>query len=199
MTQKSEQQVNPKVEAYIARSTKWPDEMNALRPTLLECGLTEEIKWGKPCYSHDGDNIVIMQEMKDFLALMFFKGALLEDPAGILESQGPNSRSAKRLTFTSVDEVTDRAATVAAYVEEAIDIEVAGLEVGPAPEVVYCEELRQRLDDDPTFRAAFEGLTPGRRREYNLMISQAKQAKTREARVEKYAPQILAGKGLRDR
>ncbi|MEZ5379181.1 MAG: DUF1801 domain-containing protein [Acidimicrobiales bacterium] len=191
--------MSAKVDAYIARSTKWPDEMAELRPTLLGCGLDEEIKWGKPCYSHDGKNIAIMQEMKDFLALMFFKGALLEDPQGILESQGPNSRSAMRLTFRSVDDVRQLADTVAAYVEEAIDVEAAGLEVEPAPEVVFCDELQQRIDNDDDFRAAFEGLTPGRQREYNLMIADAKQAKTREARVEKYAPKILAGKGFRDR
>ncbi len=137
--------------------------------------------------------------MKDFLALMFFKGAPLEAPEGILESQGPNSRSALRLTFTSVDDVNRLADTIAAYVEEAIDVEAAGLEVEPAPPVEFCEELQRRIDDDDAFRAAFEGLTPGRQREYNLMIADAKQAKTREARVEKYAPQILAGKGFRDR
>jgi uncharacterized protein YdeI (YjbR/CyaY-like superfamily) len=191
--------VNPDVDAYINRSQMWPSEMAALRPILLDRGLTEAIKWGKPCYGHDGKNIAIMQEMKDFLALMFFKGALLSDPAGVLRAQGPNSRSALRIEFTSVDDVTRLRDTVAAYVEEAIAVESAGLEVGPAPELVLVEELQQRLDDDPALRTAFESLTPGRQREYNLIIADAKQASTRAARVDKYAPRILEGKGLRDR
>lgn len=190
---------DPKVDAYIDRSDAWPEEMAALRAILLGCGLSEAIKWGKPCFSHEGDNIVIMQEMKAFLALMFFKGALLEDPDGVLVDQGPNSRSARRIEFTSVDDVTRLADTVAAYVAEAIDVEEAGLEVGPAPEPDLVEELQRRLDADPDLRAAFEGLTPGRRREYNLHFSDAKQSSTRERRVEKYVPKILAGKGFRDR
>jgi uncharacterized protein YdeI (YjbR/CyaY-like superfamily) len=191
--------MNPDVDAYITRSQMWPEEMTTLRPILLRSGLTEEIKWGKPCYSRDGKNIAIMQEMKDFLALMFFKGALLSDPAGVLRAQGPNSRSALRIEFTSVDDVTRLGDTVAACVDEAIAVEAAGLEVGPAPELVLVEELQQRLDDDPALRAAFESLTSGRQREYNLNISDAKQASTRAARVDKYAPRILEGKGLRDR
>lgn len=173
--------------------------MTDLRPILLSCGLTEEIKWGKPCYSHEGTNIVILQEMNGFLALMFFKGALLDDPGGVLEDQGPNSRSARRLRFTSVEDVARLADTVRAYVEEAIDVEQAGLKVGPAPELVFVEELQNRLDRDPAFKAAFESLTPGRQREYNLYFSAAKQAETRTARVDKYTPKILDGKGFRDR
>ena len=191
--------MNPQVLAYIKRSEKWPDVMTALRPILLGLGLTEEIKWGKPCYSHEGRNIVILQEMKEFLALMFFKGALLSDREGVLEEQGPNSRSARRIRFTSVEDVARLADTIRVYIEEAVDIEAAGLEVGPAPEFVFAEELQSRLDQDPAFKAAFESLTPGRQREYNLHFSDAKQAKTREARVEKYAPKILDGKGFRDR
>ena len=191
--------VNPKVDAYIRRSEKWPEEMTDLRPILLGCGLTEEIKWGKPCYSHKGRNIVILQEMKEFLALMFFKGALLNDSAGVLEEQGPNSRSARRMRFTSIEEVARLADTVKAYIEEAIDVEEAGLEVSPAPELILVEELQHRLDQDSAFKAAFESLTPGRQREYNLYFSDAKQAKTRMARVEKYAQKILDGRGFRDR
>lgn len=190
---------DPKVDAFIERSTKWPDEMATLRPILLRAGLTEAIKWGKPTFSHEGKNIVIFQEMKDFLALMFFKGALLPDPDGVLESQGPNSRSALRMCFRSVADVKRLAKTVQSYVRAAIAVEDAGLEVGPAPEVVFAPELQARLDRDPKFRAAFEALTPGRQREYNLHISDAKQAATRDARVEKCAPKILAGKGFRDR
>ena len=191
--------MNLKVDDYIRRSERWPEEMTDLRPILLGCGLTEEIKWGKPCYSHAGKNIVILQEMNDFLSLMFFKGALLNDPAGVLEEQGPNSRSARRIRFTSVEEVARLVDTVEAYIEEALHVEETGLEVGPAPEIVFVEELQNRLDQDPALKAAFDALTPGRQREYNLYISDAKQAKTRMARVEKYAQKILDGKGFRDR
>jgi uncharacterized protein YdeI (YjbR/CyaY-like superfamily) len=191
--------VNPKVDAYIKRSEKWPEEMTDLRSILLSCGLTEEIKWGKPCYSHDGSNIVILQEMKEFLALMFFKGALLNDSEGVLEEQGPESRSARRIRFTSVEDVARLSDAVKAYIDQAIDVEEAGLEVGPAPELIFVEELQNRLDQDPAFKATFASLTPGRQREYNLYFSDAKQAKTREARVEKYAQKILDGKGFRDR
>lgn len=187
-----------KVDAYIDRSTKWPEVMTRLRPILAGCGLTEEIKWGKPCFSQDGHNIVIFQEMKEFLALMFFKGALLSDPDGILEEQGPNSRSALRICFRSIDDANRLADTVKAYVEEAIDVEEAGLQVAPAPVLPPPEELQNRLETDPAFKAAFEALTPGRQREYNLYFSDAKQSKTRTA-VDKYVSKILAGKGFRDR
>ena len=188
-----------KVDAYIDRSTKWPEVMTRLRPILAGCGLTEEIKWGKPCFSQDGHNIVIFQEMKEFLALMFFKGALLSAPDRILEEQGPNSRSELRICFRSIDDANRLADTVKAYVEEAIDVEEAGLQVAPAPVLPPPEELQNRLETDPAFKAAFEALTPGRQREYNLYFSDAKQSKTRTARVDKYAPKILAGKGFRDR
>lgn len=190
--------MNTKIDAYIRRSEKWPAEMIALRPLLLECGLTEAIKWGKPCFSHGDHNIVIMQEMNAHLALMFFKGALLKDPDGVLQAQGPNSRSAMRMCFTSVEDVGRLADSVKAYVGEAITVAEAGLEVGPAPEPEMVEELQKRLDADPAFEAAFEDLTPGRRREYNLYFSSAKQSKTRQSRVEKYIPKIMEGKGFRD-
>ena len=191
--------MNPKVDDYIGRSEKWPEEMTDLRSILLGCGLTEEIKWGKPCYSHEGKNIVILQEMNEFLSLMFFKGALLSDPAGVLEEQGPNSRSARRIRFTSVEEVARLVDTVEAYIDEAIHVEETGLEVGPPPELVFVEELQGRLDQDPALKVAFAALTPGRQREYNLYFSDAKQSKTRVARVEKYVQKILDGKGFRDR
>ena len=191
--------MNPRVDAYLRRSEKWPEEMTDLRPILLGCGLTEEIKWGKPCYSHEGRNIVILQEMKEFLALMFIKGALLTDPEDVLEEQGPNSRSARRIRFTSVEDVARLAETVKAYIDEAINVEEAGLEVGPAPELVLVEELQHCLDQDPALKTAFEALTPGRQREYNLYFSDAKQAKTRKARIEKSTQKILDGKGLGDR
>lgn len=190
---------NPDVDAYVERSDRWPLEIAALRPILAGCDLVEEIKWAKPCYSHQGRNILILQEMKDFLAVMFFKGSLLADPDGVLEDQGPNSRSARRVCITSVDDVTRLAGTIAAYVAEAIDIEDSGRQVEPAPELVLVEELQTRLDADPDLRAAFEGLTPGRQREYHLHIAGAKQATTRSSRVDACVPKILAGKGFRDR
>lgn len=137
--------------------------------------------------------------MKGFLALMFFKGALLDDPDDVLEPQGPNTRSAMRMCFRSVDDVTDHAETIKTYVAAAIDVEEAGLEVGPAPEPEWVDELHERLADDDSFREAFEALTPGRQREYNLHFSDAKKPETRLRRIEKYAPKILAGKGMRDR
>jgi uncharacterized protein YdeI (YjbR/CyaY-like superfamily) len=191
--------MNTTVDAYIARSQKWPEEMAALRSILLAAKLTEDVKWGKPCYSHDDKNIAIMQEMKNFLALMFFKGALLGDPEGVLVDQGPNSRSARRIEFRTVDDVLRLGATVKAYVAEAVDVERSGREVGPAPELVLVDELQARLDAGPALKAAFESLTLGRQREYNLHISSAKQSATREARIDKCAEKILAGKGFRDR
>ncbi len=190
---------NSEVDQYVARSTLWPDEISALRPILRDCDLVEEVKWRKPCYSHDGSNICILQEMKGFLAIMFFKGALLTDPAGVLESQGPNSRAARRICLTSVDDVSRFAATITELVHEAIAVEAAGIDLGPAPELELVDELRVRLDNDPALRVAFEALTPGRQREYNLHFSAAKQSSTRASRVEKYAPKILDGKGFRDR
>lgn len=189
----------PSVDEYLEDSDRWPVEIAALRPILLRSGLTEEVKWGKPCYSHEGKNIVILQEMNDFLALMFFKGALLKDTAGVLEDQGPNTRSARRMTVRSVEDVTALAKTIEDYVAEAMEVEEKGLEVAAAPEPELVGELRERLARDPELKAAFESLTPGRRREYNLHISSAKQSKTRADRVEKYVPKILARKGLRDR
>lgn len=187
------------VDTYVSRAEQWPAEIAALRPVLLASGLTEATKWGKPCYSLDGANIVIVQEMKNFLALMFFKGALLSDPAGVLRAQGPNSRSARRIEFTSVDDVERLAGVVTEYLDEAIAVEEAGLEVAPDPELVLVDELQHRLNENPELKAAFEALTPGRQREYHLQISSAKQSATRERRVDKFVPKILAGKGFRDR
>lgn len=187
------------VDAYIEAAELWPDEIVRLRPILLEAGLAESVKWGKPCYSHDGANICIMQEFKDFLALMFFKGALLADPDGLLESQGANTRSARRITLRSTDDVDRLAGTIAAHVEEAKRVEAAGLEVPPADPEDLVEELQNRLDTDPELKKAFEALTPGRRRAYNLHVADAKKAETRESRIDRCVPKILAGKGLQDR
>ncbi len=190
---------NRDVDDYVARSDRWPDEISALRPVLVGSGLVEEIKWSKPCYTHGGRNILILQEMKDFLAVMFFKGALLTDPDGVLEAQGPNSRSARRMRITSVDDVARLADALTTAVAEAIDVEDSGREVEPAPALVLVEELQMRLGADPALRASFEALTPGRQREYHLHISSAKRTATRMSRIDACTPKILAGKGLRDR
>lgn len=190
--------MDPKVDAYIKRSKKWPEEMRVLRALLLGCGLTEELKWGKPCYSHSGANILILQEMKAFLSVMFFKGALLGDPQHVLVEQGPNSRAARRMQFTSVDEVKRQEKIISNYVKEALRVEAKGLQLGPKPKLVLVEELQERFRRDPRLRAAFEALTPGRQREYNLHFGAAKQSSTRYARIDKYARKILDGKGFRD-
>ncbi len=192
---------NPQVDLSLDDSTRWRRETDALREILRKCGLTEELKWRRPCYAHGGRNICIIQDMKDFLALLFFKGALLKDPDGVLERQGPNSRSGFRMRFTSVEEVADMAETIRAYALEAIEVEKAGLKVekARAADLVFPAELVARLDEDPGFKAAFHGLTPGRRRGYVLHFAGAKQATTRAARIERQRSRILDGKGLHDR
>jgi uncharacterized protein YdeI (YjbR/CyaY-like superfamily) len=187
------------VDAYLERSDRWRDVVVSLRAVLLGCPLDEQIKWGKPCYTNDGANIAIIQEMKEFVALMFFKGTLLDDPDGHLEDQGPNSRSARRMRFACVDDVTRSAATIERFVDAAIDVERSGLDVGPAPALELVEELRVRLDADPALRAAFESLTPGRQREYHLYVAEAKRSATRASRVDGCVDRILQGKGRRDR
>jgi uncharacterized protein YdeI (YjbR/CyaY-like superfamily) len=186
------------VDAYFRRPSQWAAEREALRAVLLGCGLDEELKWGKPCYSQGGNNLVILQEMKEFVALMFFKGALLDDPRGVLESQGPNSRSAMRVCFRSVADVKRLTPAAKALVKSAIAVEASGAKVAPAPTLELVEELQRRLDRDKKLAAAFAGLTPGRRREYNLHFASAKQSATRESRIDKCVPNILAGKGMRD-
>lgn len=187
------------VDAYLAATERWPDEIRALRPLLLASGLTEVIKWGKPCYCHDDANIVLIQEFVDHLALMFFKGVLLEDPEGVLHDQGPNSHAAMRMVFTSVEEVEALAGAVTAYVEEAVAHERAGTQLPARSDEPLAPELADRLASDVRLAQAFDDLTPGRQREYNLHISEAKQSSTRERRIDKIAPRILEGRGLRDR
>lgn len=189
----------PDVDAYLEACEQWPQEIRRLRPLLLAAGPDEEVKWGKPCYTHDGANIAIVQEFTDQLALMFFKGILLDDDAGVLEEVGPNSHAARRMMFTSVDDVEAHAEVVTAYVEQAIAVEDAGTPVPPRPEEELAPELAERLAQDPDLAEAFDELTPGRQRAYNLHVSEAKQSSTRERRVEKIVPRILEGKGLHDR
>lgn len=198
MASKRRATTSPEVDAYLARAKRWPKECARLRAILLDCGLSEALKWGKPCYAHEGNNIAIIQEFKAFVALLFFKGVLLHDAAGVLEQQGENTRSARRVCFTSVGQVAKREAVLRDLVRQAIDVERAGRTIPKPSKLVLVEELLGRLKSDPALGAAFYALTPGRQREYNLFFSGAKKSETRAARVEKCAPRILAGKGLRD-
>lgn len=187
------------VDAYIEASEQWPDEIRALRPLLLSASLDETIKWGKPCYTHGDANIAIIQEFAENLALMFFKGILLDDPEGVLHEVGPNSHAARRLMFTSVEDIETQAGVIRAYVAEAVAVEEAGTEVPPRPDEELAPELAERLAEDPDLAQAFDELTPGRQRGYNLHVSGAKQPSTRERRVDAIVPRIRDGKGLHDR
>jgi len=190
--------MKPTTDTWFDERDQWREGALELRTIMLDCGLGEALKWRKPCYTFDDDNIAIIQPMNDFLALMFFKGALLDDPDSVLQSQGKNTRSARRLCFTSVEQVLDAEETLRALVREAIRVARAGLEVPKKP-LVLVDELQHRLDADPALAAAFDALTPGRQRGYNIYISGAKQSETRERRIDQCEPKILAGKGLRDR
>lgn len=189
---------NPKVDAFVSRARAWRGEIQKLRSILLACGLDEDLKWGKPCFSFEGRNIAILQPFKEHCALMFFKGALLEDTHGRLRSQGQNTQSALRLEFTSEAQVTK--AVVKSYVDQAIAVEKAGLKVDfkAKRELVLPEELTRILRKDRRLAKAFDALTPGRRRGYVLHFAGAKQSQTRTARIEKCAPRILAGLGMND-
>lgn len=192
--------MNPKVDWFFDKPTKWQEEYLRLRKIILDCGLTEELKWGQPCYTIEDKNIVLIHGFKDYCAVLFFKGALLKDEAGILIQQTPNVQVPRQVRFTSVKEITKLAPTLKAYIKEAIKVEQSGAKVilKKTSEYKMPEELQDRLDEDPTLKKAFYALTPGRQRGYMFFISQAKQAATRAARVEKYIPQILNGKGIDD-
>jgi len=190
---------NSKVDAFVARAKTWRGEIQKIRATLLECGLDEDLKWGKPCFSFEGKNVAIIQPFKEHCSLMFFKGALLKDTHELLRSQGENTQSALRLEFTSEAEV--KKAVLKSYVQQAIAVEKAGLKVQfkAKDELELPEELTRALRKDPKLAKAFKALTPGRQRGYVMHFSAAKQAATRAARIEKSAPKILAGLGLNDR
>lgn len=193
--------MNPKVDAFLSKAERWQAELSALRTILLDCGLTEELKWGAPCYTFQGHNIVVMGELKDCCVIGFFKGALLSDTDGILAKPGENTQAARSVRFTGVREIVRMAPVLKAYVHEAIEVEKAGLKVAfkETTEFPVPEELQRKLDTIPALKKAFAALTPGRQRGYLLHFAAPKQAKTREARVEKCIPQILDGKGLNDR
>jgi uncharacterized protein YdeI (YjbR/CyaY-like superfamily) len=190
--------MNPKVDDYLSQAKKWQDEMAKLRAIVLGCGLDEDLKWRQPAYSLDGGIVVLISAFKDYCALAFFKGTLLKDPAGILVAPGENSQSMRQIRFTDGQEITEREPLLKSYIQEAIEIENAGLKVEKNPTVSIPEEFQKKLTETPGLEAAFETLTPGRRRAYLMHFSQPKQSKTREARIEKCLPQILAGRGLDD-
>jgi len=189
--------MNPKVDGYLRKAKKWHKEMQKLRRISLDCQLTEELKWGKPCYTFQKSNVVIIQGFKEFCALLFCKGALLNDPKGILKKFG--WQAARRIPFTGVREIVKMELILKAYIHEAIEVEKAGLKVNfkQNPEPIP-EEFQNKLGESPALKTAFEALTPGRQRGYILYFSGAKQSKTRESRVEKCMRRILNGKGLND-
>jgi uncharacterized protein YdeI (YjbR/CyaY-like superfamily) len=191
--------MNPKVDAFLKNAEKWREETEKLRTISLRCGLTEELKWGKPCYTFQEGNVVIIQGFKEYFAVLFCKGALLKDAKGLLVRPGENTQAARQMRFTNVREIAENESILKAYIQEAIEAEKNGLEVkfkkNPEP---IPEELQSKLDENRALKTAFFALTPGRQRAYILFFSRAKQSRTRESRIEKYRRQILHGKGLND-
>lgn len=191
---------NPKVDQYIQNARPWREALEKLRPLLLDSPLTEDFKWGVPCYTLQNRNVVLMHVFKEYCALLFVKGALLKDAGGILIQQTQNTQAGRQIRFTEADQIVELEPVLRAYIQEAIAVEQAGLKVNfkETAEFPMPEELRVKFEENPAFKAAFEGLTPGRQRAYLLYFSAPKQAKTRAARIEKWLPQILNGKGLND-
>jgi uncharacterized protein YdeI (YjbR/CyaY-like superfamily) len=192
--------MNPKVDVLLSNASKWQEEMEKLRRIVLDCGLTEELKWGQPCYTFQKNNIVLIHGFKEYCALLFFKGALLKDANGILIQQTANVQAARQIRFTNVREIVKMEPILKAYVYEAIEVEKAGLKVKfkKTKDFAFPEEFQNKLDKIPALKPAFEALTPGRQRAYIFHFSQPKQSKTRASRVEKCMQQILDGKGLND-
>lgn len=192
--------MNPKVDFYFLKAKKWQVEYKKLRSIILSCGLVEELKWGCPCYIHYKGNIVLIHGFKEYCAVLFFQGALLQDIKEILIQQTENVQAARQMRFTNLKEIENLETILKAYIFEAIELDKAGVkvELKKAKEFEVAEEFQAKLDVTPELKAAFEALTPGRQRAYLLNFSQPKQSKTREARVEKYIPMILEGKGLSD-
>jgi uncharacterized protein YdeI (YjbR/CyaY-like superfamily) len=192
--------MNPKVDFYFNKATKWQEEYERLRTIILDCKLTEELKWGCPCYTFQEKNIVLIHGFKEYCALLFFKGVLLNDANGILIQQTENVQAARQIRFTNLREIIDMEPILKAYIHEAIEVEKTGLnvELKKVTEFKIAAEFQDKLNHIPALKTAFEALTPGRQRAYLLYFSAPKQSKTRESRVEKYMPQILNGKGLDD-
>jgi uncharacterized protein YdeI (YjbR/CyaY-like superfamily) len=191
---------NPKVDWFFTKPTKWQEEYKQLRTIILDCGLMEELKWGCPCYTHNKKNIILIHGFKEYCAVLFFKGALLGDPKGILIQQTENVQLPRQVRFATVKEIVKLASSLKAYIYEAIEVEKAGLkvELKKTSEYSVPEEFQIRLDKNAALKKAFKALTPGRQRAYLFYFSQAKLSKTREARIAKFIPQILKGKGLDD-
>jgi len=192
--------MNPKVDEFLSKANKWKEEYEKLREIVLDCELTEEYKWMHPCYTFENKNIVLIHGFKDYCALLFHKGALLQDPKRILIQQTENVQAARQIRFTNVQEIAEMELVLKDYIHEAIEVEKSGLEVDfkKTAEYIVPEELQVQFDEIPELKTAFEALTPGRQRAYLLYFSQPKQSKTRATRVEKYIQQILIGKGLND-
>ena len=193
-------EINPTVDFYFSKAKNWQQEIKQLRIIVLECGLTEELKWGVPCYMFQKSNIVLIHVFKEYCAVLFFKGALLNDANGILIQQTKNVQAARQVRFTNVREIVKMKPILKNYIYEAIEVEQAGLKVNfkKTTEFIIPEEFQNKLDGIPALKTAFYALTPGRQRGYILHFSAPKQSKTRESRVEKYMQQILNGKGLND-
>jgi uncharacterized protein YdeI (YjbR/CyaY-like superfamily) len=193
-------EMNPDVDFFFDKAKTWQKEFEQLRAIALDCGLEEKLKWGCPCYTYQEKNVVLIHGFKEYCAFLFFKGALLGDPNKILVQQTENVQSARQARFTAAKEITKLKSILKAYIYEAIEVEKAGLKVTLKKTTDYAvpAEFQQKLDKMPKLKTAFGALTPGRQRAYLFHFSQAKQAKTREARIEKYIPQILKGKGLDD-
>jgi uncharacterized protein YdeI (YjbR/CyaY-like superfamily) len=192
--------MNPKVDFFFNKAKQWQEEYEKLRMISLDSGLIEELKWGCPCYTLNKQNIVLIHGFKEYCALLFFKGALLNDANGILIQQTKDVQSARQIRFTDVREIVEMEPVLKAYIYEAIEVEKAGLKVAlkTTADFLIPDEFQSKLDHIPALKTAFEALTPGRQRGYLFYFSQPKQSKTREARVEKYIPQILDGRGLDD-
>ena len=192
--------MNPKADFYFLKAGRWQEETLALRQILLSCGLDEAVKWGVPCYTFQGRNIVLMHVFKEYCAVLFFKGALLHDAEGLLVQQTENTQASRQIRFTRLPEVAEREAFLKAYVYEAIEVEKAGLQVAfkKTEEFALPEEFQRTLAENPALKAAFEALTPGRQRGYALHFAAPKQAKTRQARIEKCLERIFNGEGLND-
>lgn len=192
--------MNPKVDWYFEKAEKWQREVEKLRQIVLDCGLTEELKWGCPCYTLQKNNIVLIHTFKEYCALLFFKGALLNNTDGILIQQTENVQAARQIRFTNLQEIVDQESIIKAHIYEAIEVEKAGLkvELKKTSEFMVPKEFQNKLDENSSLKTAFEALTPGRQRAYIFHFSQPKQSKTREARVEKNIPKIMDGLGLDD-
>ncbi|MEM5434434.1 YdeI family protein [Paraburkholderia diazotrophica] len=193
--------MNPEVDAFLSKTKKWQKEFEKLRAIILDCQLTEELKWGVPCYTFDKRNVVLMHGFKEYCALLFFKGALLKDAKGILIAQTENVQSSRQIRFTDIRDIDAMVDVLKSYIREAVEVEKAGLKVTlkKTAEFAVPEEFQNKLDEMPELKDAFNALTPGRQRAYLLYFSAPTQSKTRVSRVEKCSQQILDGKGLNDR